>query len=152
MPPTSATLRRLLTAALVILPPLAGTDLCTVGALTGRAELMCGMERTATACPARPVLLACPHCAPAGAAPASAPAPAPASHGPTCCDLRPQAAGPGEAPTLAAPLTAVHLAVAAPDPAGIPPAPAVACVEPGAGRAPPGRSALPLSARAPPLG
>jgi hypothetical protein len=147
---TSSILRRLLAGALLIVPPLAGTDLCTLGALTGRADLMCGMERTATACPARPVPPACPHCAPAAAAPASAPAPA--SHGPTCCDLRPQAAGTGEAPTLTAPLPTAHLAVVAPDPAGIPPAPAIAGIEPDVGHAPPGESPPPLSARAPPLG
>jgi hypothetical protein len=151
MKPTSALLRRFLTAALVILPPLAGTDLCTIGALTGRTDLMCGMER-ALARPAAAAPAACPHCASAGPAPATGPAPA-SNGGPTCCDLRPQAATAGEAPALSAPAPLAHPAVTAPDFAFvIPPAPAVPCVVADAGRAPPGDPPPPPSPRAPPLG
>jgi hypothetical protein len=157
MKPASAILRRVLTTALAILPPLAGMDLCTVGAVTGRADLMCGMERTASVCQVKTAPRACPYCAPAEprptlrvGTPAPAPAPAP-SRGPTCCDLRPQAAGTGEAPALGVPSIVAHPAAAAASVSGIAPPPSAVPVVSDAGRAPPGDRPPPLSPRAPPL-
>lgn len=151
MKPTPGILRRVLTAVLAILPPLAGMDLCTAGAFAGRADLMCGMERTATACHAEAAPPACAHCVPAAPAPEPAPEPV-TDRGPTCCDLRPQAAGAGEAPALPVPLAASHPAVAAPSPAAPRPATPATCVVTDADLAPPGGSPPPLSPRAPPLG
>jgi hypothetical protein len=144
-----AFLRRVLTVLLAVTPLLAGADLCTVGALTGRASLACAMEGAAVApCAASASAPAprCSHCAPA--APAKAPS---RPHGPTCCDLRPQAADAAGTSSLAAPSTAQHAAVA--------PVPVVPVtftvsavrVAPDDGRAPPGHVALDRAPRAPPL-
>jgi hypothetical protein len=138
-------LRRALTVILAITPLLASADLCTVGALTGRAGMACPMEsagRVASA-PAS----ACPHCTPG--APMRAPARPP---GPSCCDLRPQAAGAAATLLLAAPQAGDHQAVA---PAAVDPAAAPVFAlrsESDDGRAPPGPAPLLHSPRAPPLG
>lgn len=146
MKPAPVVLRRLLTALLVVLTPLAGLDLCTAGALAGRADLMCGMERSARPCATPP---ACPHCTPVPRVPTP---PSPASHGPTCCDLQPQASSVGEVPALLTPAVTAHPAVAVADLVGDPPALPAVRVEPPDGRAPPGEFPPPLSPRAPPLG
>ncbi len=145
MRPPAFLLRRALTAILAVSPLVASADLCTVGALTGRAELACSMEPGAPACRVAPAPK-CSHCAPAAPARETA-----RSHGPTCCDLRPQAAAVAGQPMLAAPLPIAHPAVVSAVVApGVVTASAVR-VAPDDGRAPPGDVPAPLSPRAPPL-
>jgi hypothetical protein len=143
-----AFLRRVLTVLLAVTPLLAGADLCTVGALTGRAALACAMEGAAVApCAAASAPAPrCSHCAPAAPAKQAA-----RPHGPTCCDLRPQAADAAGTPALAAPSAARQPAVA---PVVVVPAVAGASavlVASDEGRAPPGHVALHRAPRAPPL-
>jgi hypothetical protein len=141
-------LRRALTVLLAVTPLLASTDLCTVGALTGRAELACAMASGATACRvATAPAPKCSHCAPAAPARETPP-----SHGPTCCDLRPQAEAVAGQPALTAPPPAAHPAVASAVAApGVATASAVRAA-PADGRAPPGDVPVLRSPRAPPLG
>jgi hypothetical protein len=148
MRPPASILRRALTVILAVSPLVASTDLCTVGALTGRAELACAMESGGPACgvTAAPAPK-CSHCAPATPARET-----PRSHGPTCCDLRPQAAAVAGQPMLAVPLPTAHPAVA---PAAVAPDVVTASavrVAPDVGRAPPRDVAVVRSPRAPPLG
>jgi hypothetical protein len=141
-------LRRVLTVLLAVTPLLASADLCTVGALTGRAELACPLESGGPACSAATAPAPkCPHCAPA--APVRE---VPRSHGPTCCDLRPQAADVAGQPVQGAPPSNAH-------PAAIPAAVAPDLVTASRvrsagddGRAPPGAPPPLHSPRAPPLG
>lgn len=148
MQPTSDLLRRSLAVLLTVTPLLASADLCMVGALTGRADLMCGMERTATACHAEAAPPPCARCVSTEPAPAPEPAP---SQGPTCCDLRPQAEGSGGQPALFPPLPIAHPAAASVVVAPVVVASAFGIAS-GADRAPPADLPPPLSPRAPPLG
>lgn len=148
MKPTPDLLRRSLALLLTVTPLLASVNLCMVGAFTGRTDLMCGMERTATACHADAAPPACAHCVSSEPAPAPEPAP---SQGPTCCDLRPQAEGSGGQPALFPPLPVAHPAAASVVVAPVVVASSFA-VAPGADRAPPADLPPPLSPRAPPLG
>jgi len=148
MKPATAHLRRALSVVLALTPLLAGADLCTVGALTGRSDLACGMER-AVAAPAveRAATPACPYCHPA-----AAPQPTRLPRGTTCCDLRPAAAAAATPPELSAPVTPAPAAVAGIAAAPEPPADASSRVARDAGRAPPGAPPSLHSSRAPPLG
>lgn len=148
MRPPASILRRALTVFLAVSPLLASADLCTVGALTGRTELACAMDSGGPACGvAATPAPNCSQCEPA--APARE---APRSQGPTCCDLRPQAAAVAGQPVLAVPQPTMHpavvAAVVAPD---VVTASAVR-VAPDVGRAPPRDVRLRRSPRAPPLG
>jgi hypothetical protein len=140
-------LRRALGVILAFTPLLAGADLCTIGAVTGRAGLACAMEGAAYAsCAAPAPTQRCSHCAPA--APVKG---MPRSHGPTCCDLRPEAEGVAGQPVLTVPLPVAHPAlVAAVVAPGIVIAPTVP-VAPDDGRAPPGDVPVLTSPRGPPL-
>jgi hypothetical protein len=148
MRPPANLLRRALTVLLAVSPLVASTDLCTVGALTGRAELACAMESGGPACGvAAAPAPKCSHCAPATPVRET-----PRAHGPTCCEMRPQAAAVAGQPVLAAPLPITHLAVAPAVPArGVVTASAVR-VAPDVGRAPPGDVPVLRAPRAPPLG
>jgi len=141
-------LRHALSVVLAVTPLLAGADLCTIGALTGRADLACAMESGGPVCGMASALAPkCSHCAPATPVRET-----PRSHGPTCCDLRPQAAAVAGQPVLAAPLPIAHPAVAsAVVVPGVVTASAVR-VASDAGRAPPGDVPVLRSPRAPPLG
>ena len=144
----AAPLRRALTALLAVAPLLTGADLCTIGAVTGRTALACGMESGATAAVAAAAASACgSHCA-AGAPARETPRP----HGPTCCDLRPQADGAAGAPSLVAPEASGHPAMAPIAPAPVVGPQAWSRVAPDAGRAPPSAPASLRAPRAPPLG
>jgi hypothetical protein len=139
-------LRRALSVILVLTPLLAGADLCTIGALTGRADLACAMESGGPACRAATAPAPkCSHCAPATPV-KETPRPA----GPTCCDLRPEAEAAAGQPVLVLPLPVAHPAVA---PVAMPPV----VVAPPFGiasdddRAPPADLPPPVSPRAPPL-
>jgi hypothetical protein len=140
-------LRRALGVMLALTPLLAGADLCTVGALTGRADLACAMESGAPACRmAAAPAPGCPHCAPAAPVKGT-----PRRHGPTCCDLRPEAEGVAGQPVLVTPLPVVHPA------ASFAEAPVVVAaspfgIAPDDDRAPPADLPPPHSPRAPPLG
>jgi hypothetical protein len=139
---------RALGVILAFAPLLAGADLCTIGAVTGRTGLACAMESGGPACTATSVPAPkCSHCVP------SAPVKeTPRPHGPTCCDLRPQAADVAGQPVLVAPLPAAHPALASAVVApGVGSARAVR-VAPDDGRAPPGGAPVLRSPRAPPLG
>lgn len=148
MRPPARLLRRVLTVILAVSPLLAGADLCTLGALTGRAELACAMESGGPAC--RTVSAPAPKCP--RCAPATPVRETPRSHGPTCCELRPQAAAVAGQPVLPVPLPTAHPVVAAVVVApGVLQARAVR-VAPDDGRAPPGDVPVLRSPRAPPLG
>lgn len=144
----SRILRRVLTALLAVTPLLASADLCTVGALTGRAGLTCGMESGAPGCRVAPAPAPrCPHCA------AAVPLPeVPRSHGPTCCDLRPQAADVAGPPVLTAPSPLQHPVVALAPVAPVVVMLSAVCVAADDGRAPPGDVPVLRAPRAPPLG
>jgi hypothetical protein len=140
-------LRRALGVVLALAPLLAGADLCTIGALTGRVDLACAMESGGPACRvAAAAVPRCPHCAPA--APAKQ---MPRPHGPTCCDVRPEAEGAAGQPVLVLPLPVAHSA-----PVSIAVAPVVVASPFGGAsdddRAPPADLPPPVSPRAPPLG
>ena len=140
-------MRHALTLLLAVSPLVANADLCTIGALTGRAELACAMESGGPVCRASTVPApSCSHCAPAGPERET-----PRSHGPTCCEWRPQAEAVSGQPVLIAPPiahAAVIPAVVAPD---VVRASAVR-VAPDDDRAPPGDVPVLRSPRAPPLG
>ncbi len=141
-------LRRALTFALALAPLVAQADACTVGAVAGRPDMACGMERM------QPVVASaaesCPYC---HAGSAAKPAPVrPRPEHLTCCDLKPEATAdagialpgfpagfehPAVAPIVSAPEAAVATRIA--------PVPDV-------GRAPPGGFSTLLPSRAPPLG
>jgi len=140
-------LRRTLSVMLALTPLLAGADLCTIGAVTGRADLACAMDSGAPACRvASAPAPKCSHCAPA--APVKQ---APHRQGPTCCDLRPEAAGTTTQPVLDLPLPVSHQAAAfvAVTPVLVA-SPFVDVADDD--RAPPGATPLLRSPRAPPLG
>jgi len=139
--------RRVLTVLLAVTPLLASADLCTVGALTGRADLSCAMESGAPACRVAPAPAPkCSHCTPAAPAKET-----PRSQGPTCCDLRPLADGASGQAALTAPSPVLH-PVATLAPAAPVISPTSALAEAGDdGRAPPGEVPALLSPRAPPL-
>lgn len=146
MCPLARSLRRALTVILAVSPLVAGADLCTVAALTGRAELACVLESGGAACGRAPAPQ-CPRCAPAAPRRATPP-----SHGPTCCELRPQASAVAGQPVLEWPAPTAHPAMA---PAGVAPGVVtvpLARVAPDDDRAPPGGVPLLRSPRAPPLG
>jgi len=148
MRPLAAILRRALTVMLAVSPLVASTDLCTVGALTGRAELACAMESGGPACGvAAAPAPKCSHCAPAAPVRET-----PRSHGPTCCEMRPQAAAVAGQPVLALPLPITHPAVAAAVVAPGVVTVSAARVAPDAGRAPPRDVRVLRAPRAPPLG
>jgi hypothetical protein len=140
-------LRRALSVTLTLTPLLAGADLCTIGALTGRADLACAMESGGPACRvATAPAPKCSHCAPATPVKET-----PRPHGPTCCDLRPEAEGAAGQPGPVLPLPVAH-----PASASIAVAPVVVVASPFGfasddGRAPPADLPPPLSPRAPPL-
>ena len=141
-------LQRALTTLVAAFPLLAGTDPCTVGALTGRVSMVCVVRtEAAMMCHAQVASpLACPHCAPA--TPAHA---APRPTGETCCDLKPLASWPAEQPSLTAPVAPPHPALAA-----LPALPQTASAwlghrAPVVDGSPSGEPPPPLSARAPPL-
>ena len=148
MRPPASILRRALTVMLAVSPLVASTDLCTVGALTGRAELACAMESGGPACGvATAPAPKCSHCARATPVRET-----PRSHGPTCCEMRPQAAAVAGQPVLAVPLPIAHPVVAPAVVAlGVVTASAVRVAHDD-GRAPPGDVPLLRSPRAPPLG
>jgi hypothetical protein len=148
MRPPVSIFRRALTLILAVSPLVASADLCTIGALTGRAELACAMESGGPACAVAPAPAPkCARCEPA--APACE---APRSHGPTCCELRPQAAAVAGQPVLAVPLPTAHPAAAAT--VAVPGVSAMRAVRIvlDDGRAPPGDVSVLRSPRAPPLG
>lgn len=148
-------IRRVVTVLLAVTPLLPGADLCTVGALTGRAGLACGMESGASVCrvapgpavPAGTPIARCSHCAPA--VPVRE---VPRSHGPTCCDLRPQAADVPGQPVLTAPSPVLHPMVALALAAPVVVTASAVSVTPDDGRAPPGDVPVLRTPRAPPLG
>lgn len=146
MKPILGVPRRSLAMLLAVTPLFASVNLCVVGAFTGRADLMCGMERTVAACHAEAAPPVCAHCVPEEPAPKQAPSP-----GPTCCDLQPQAEGTGGQPVLVPPLPVAH-----PVAASVVVAPVVLAssfaVASDDDRAPPADLPPPLSPRAPPLG
>lgn len=148
MRPPAFLLRRALTVFLTVSPLLASADLCTVGALTGRKELACAMESGGPACGVAAAPTAkCSQCEP------SAPVrETPRSHGPTCCELRPQAAAVAGQPALAVPQPAAHPAVVAAVMGYDLITASAVRVAPDAGRAPPGGVTPVRSPRAPPLG
>jgi hypothetical protein len=139
--------RRALTLLLAVSPLVASADLCTIGALTGRAELACAMESGGPVCRVTTAPAPkCSHCAPAVPERET-----PRSPGPTCCEWRPQAETASGQPSLTAPpvsYSAVIQAVVVPGVATASPAPVAA----DDGRAPPGDVPLLRSPRAPPLG
>jgi len=141
-------LRHALSVVLAVTPLLAGADLCTIGALTGRADLACAMESGGPACRvAAAPAPKCSHCAPAAPVRET-----PRPHGPTCCDLRPEAEGAAGQPVLVLPLPAAH-----PSSPSIVVTPVVVVASPYGiahddGRAPPADLPPPVSPRAPPLG
>jgi hypothetical protein len=139
-------LRRVLAALLTVTPLLAGADLCTLGAIAGRADLACAMESGANACrvTAAPAP-GCAHCTPA--TPAKTP---PRHHGPTCCDLRPEADGAVAQLALSAPAPTQPLAVIPCFAVAARMSASVTVVTPDDGRAPPGALPPLLSPRAPP--
>ena len=146
MKPATGFLRHALSVILALTPLLASADLCTVGALTGRADMACAMEGAASACCAAPAVdAACSQCAPATPVRET-----PRPRGPTCCDLQPQAEGATAQPVLVLPLPVVHAA------ASVVVAPVVVSSPFGVasddGRAPPADLPPQLSPRAPPLG
>ncbi len=143
----TAFLRRALGVILAITPLLAGADLCTVGALTGRADLACAMESGGPAC--RTVVAAtpkCSRCAPAAPVPET-----PRSQGPTCCDLRPQGTAVAGQPVLDASSSAAVAVVSPLLPVSDPAASSSVRPDPDDGRAPPGGPPDRISPRAPPL-
>ena len=145
---TACLLRRALTLILAVGPLVASTDLCTIGALTGRAGLACAMESGAHACRVAPAPAPrCSHCAPAAPARET-----PRSHGPTCCELRPQAEAEAGQSGLAVPLPIAHPALASAVAAPVVVTASAVRIAPDDGRAPPGDVAAPRSPRAPPLG
>jgi hypothetical protein len=143
----SGIIRRALTVLLALSPLVAGADLCTVGALTGRAELACAMESGGRVCGVAPSAApSCSHCAPAAPVRET-----PRSHGPTCCELRPQAETVSVQPALTASPSIAHLAVAS---AVVTPGVATARpfrVAQDDGRAPPGDVPALRAPRGPPL-
>ena len=101
--PTSI-LRRVLTVLVAVTPLLASADVCTIGAVTGRASLSCPMDAGAPACHVAPrPAPKCSHCAPAAPVRET-----PRPSGATCCDVRPQAAAAAEQPVLGAPAPSAH--------------------------------------------
>ncbi len=136
-----------LATILAVLPLVAGTDPCTVGALIGRASLVCVARVEAMlALAAQSAPSACERCGPAAPDPRR-----PQPRGDTCCDLKPQAPGRPEQPGIALASTAAHplcLAHAAL------PAPGTAWVGAGSGgsdESPPGQPRPSPLPRAPPL-
>jgi hypothetical protein len=141
-----APLQRVFATLVAVIPLLGGIDPCTVGALTGHLSLSCVSEAVMSCHAQAAPQPACSHCGPAAPERTD-----PRSVGGTCCDLKPQAPGAAEQPTLAAPVPAQHPALVV---AVALPAPASAWhdrVVPAAGESPPGEPPLPLSPRAPPL-
>jgi hypothetical protein len=144
----TGSLRRALSVVLALAPLLAGADLCTLGALTGRADLACAMESGGPACGvATAPASKCPYCA--SATPVKK---TPRPDGPTCCGLRPEADGAAGQPVLVMPPPAAH-----PASSSIVVTPAVVVASPlgiaqDDDRAPPADLPPPLSPRAPPLG
>jgi hypothetical protein len=142
-------LRRILTCVLALAPFVAQADVCTVGAVVGRPDVGCSMERP------RPVVAqateSCPYCHPASAAKPAPERPRPA--GPTCCDGKPDATVTVavELPGIPAGFEHPALAPVAPAPE-MPVAIAMDRFDADVGRAPPGPSAPPPPSRAPPLG
>jgi hypothetical protein len=147
MRPPTFLLSRALSVILAVSPLLATADLCTIGALPGRADLACAMESGGPACRvATAPAPKCSHCAPATPVKET-----PRPHGPTCCDLRPEAEVAAGQPAPVPPLPVSHPASAA---VGADPVlavvPAIA-IGPDDDRAPPADLPPPLSPRAPPL-
>jgi len=141
-------LRRALTVLLAVSPLVAGADLCTVGAITGHAELACAMESGGPVCGMAPAPAPkCSHCAPAAPVRET-----PRSHGPTCCDLRPEAEGAAGQPVLVLPLPVAHPASASVAAAPVVVVAQAFAIGPEDDRAPPADLPPPVSPRAPPLG
>jgi hypothetical protein len=140
-------LRRALSVFLALAPLIAGADLCTIGALTGRADLACAMESGGPACRTMTVPVPkCSHCAPATPVKETQ-----RPRGMTCCDLRPEADGAAGQPVLVQPSPVAHPASPS---AGATPVLVVAsafAIGPDDDRAPPAGPPPPLSPRAPPL-
>jgi hypothetical protein len=148
MRPPAFLLRRALTVFLAVSPLLASADLCTIGALTGRAELACAMESGGPACGmASAPTPKCSQCEPAAPTRET-----PRSQGPTCCELRPQAAAVAGQPVLAVPQPTVHPAVVAAVMASDVVTASAVRVAPDVGRTPARDVPLLRSPRAPPLG
>ncbi len=147
MNPPATLFRRVLSVLLALTPLLATADLCTIGALTGRADLACAMESGGPACRvATAPAPKCSHCAPATPVKET-----PRPRGTTCCDLRPEAEVAAGQPALALPLPVAHPASPA---VGVTPVVVVAsafAMGPDDDRAPPADLPPPLSPRAPPL-
>ena len=144
---TSGFLRRTLGVILALTPLLAGADLCTLGALTGRADLACAMESGGPVCGAATAPAPrCPYCAPAAPAKKT-----PRPDGPTCCDLRPEADGAAGQPVLVMPPPVAH-----PASAPVVESPVVVAslfgLAPDDDPGPPADLPPPVSPRAPPLG
>ncbi len=140
------TLKRLAATFAAVVPLLAGTDPCTVGALTGNASSVCvSKAEAAMVChieaTSQPV---CSRCAPPGTAPA------PRSTA-TCCDLKPQAPGAAQAPALAVPAPSAHPAPAATIALPAPVAVWTGVATSASNHSPPGELARLLAPRAPPL-
>jgi hypothetical protein len=140
-------LRRALSVILALTPLLASADLCTIGALTGRADLACAMESGGPVCRAATAPApSCSHCAPAAPAKET-----PRSHGPTCCDLRPEAEGAAGQPSLVPPLPVAHPASASIAVTPVIVVSSAFAIGPDDDRAPPADLPPSLSPRAPPL-
>lgn len=143
-----ATLQRGFATLVAVIPLLGGTDPCTVGALTGHVSMSCvSQAEAAMSCHVQTAPQpACSYCGPA--APETTD---PRPQGGTCCDLKPQAPGAAEQPTLTAPVPAQHPALVV---SAVTPAPDCAWhghSAPASDGSPPGEIPQPLSARAPPL-
>jgi hypothetical protein len=142
-----ASLQRVFATFVAVVPLVAGTDCCTVGALTGHASMVCvAQAEAAMSCHVQTPQSACPYCAPAAPAP-----PGSQPRGGTCCDLKPQAPAAAQQPSLAAPFQIAHAAFPV---VTVLPAPASAWhgqAVPASDGSPPGEIPAPLSPRAPPL-
>ncbi len=145
-------LRRALALVLALAPLAAQADACTLGAVTGRTDVQCGMEMALATTPAVAAESgSCPFCH--AGAPARGPSRGAPAGAPTCCDLKPQATPAAFAPQPAAPAGFEHPAIAAVVPAPeARPAAASLRFDPDVGRAPPHAGRPPLPSRAPPLG
>jgi hypothetical protein len=147
MRPPTFLLSRALTVILAVSPLLATADLCTIGALSGRADLACAMESGGPAC--RAVTAPAPKCS--HCAPATPVQETPRPRGTTCCDLRPEAEVAAGQPAPVSPLPVAHPASTVVGAIPVVDVVSALAIGPEDDRAPPADLPPPLSPRAPPL-
>ncbi len=142
-----AAVSRAFATFVAVVPLLVSTDPCTVGALTGRASVVCvARAEAALACAAQSPQPACSHCGQAAPEPGG-----PRPSGDTCCDLKPQAPGAAQQPALAFSPAAAHPACIARAEAPEPTSAWLGVCATAPGESPPGAPPSPGSPRAPPL-